>query len=48
MQFDSGNPEFTLSSFIENKNIKSRPYIGDCRTIKKQKRWGIPLPFKVF
>ena len=49
MQFDSGNSEFTLSSFIENKNIKSRPYIGECGTSKKNRSvGGVPLPFKIF
>ncbi len=32
IQFDSGNPEFVLSSFIENKNIKSRSHIFRCGT----------------
>lgn len=49
MQFDRGNPEFTLSSFIENKNIKSRLYIGECGTSKKNRSAGrVPLPFNVF
>ena len=40
MQFDSGNPEFILSSFIENKNIKSRPYIGWCGTSLENRSAG--------
>ena len=40
MQFDSGNPIFKLSSFIENKNIKSRPNYGWCGTSLENRSVG--------